>query len=137
MILGPNWWILGPNLLDFGWILDPSCLIFDAVRWLVGWLAGCLLGCLASWLVEWLLAPVSQERLDPLTKEPKNISSATNAKAHVPSTSRNGKGGGATPRGREVNRAMSAPRCGLRWQLVLQRRRLLERESVARSVLRS
>ena len=26
----PTWWFLGPNLLDFGWILDPSCLIFDA-----------------------------------------------------------------------------------------------------------
>ena len=40
----PTWWILGPNLLDFGWILDPSCLIFDAVRWLVGWLSAWLLG---------------------------------------------------------------------------------------------
>ena len=32
----PTWWIWGNNLLDFAWILNPSCLIFDAVRYLVG-----------------------------------------------------------------------------------------------------
>ena len=43
----PTWWILDPKLLDFGWILYPTWVIFGLLGWLTRWLVG--------WLSSWLL----------------------------------------------------------------------------------